>query len=580
MLIKASWNPKHEIVKEISEQLDLPLDTFLFVDDNPAEIAQMRHHCPTLLSICISMHDLNHWVPDSLKSKEYSESHSGDGYEAHQKTQELLFAQNLIETNHTNPSIFSKEFIQHLWCFDSPWLLEGLSNTEEDSQRTQLYREHLARIEAQKHAVSNCAFLASLNLRIDIVSPQLDHVSRIAQLMCRTTQFNVSGCRMQENEICNMILNPMRGSEIWVTYVADRFGFYGLVGATTCLGLRLLIHTSESVGYDSSPLTVAIISTFILSCRVLERGVEHEMLKKITQSAQHFHADGLLVYYNVTNRNLPAQRFLNEIGGIDLGLSWEVHDLECELHKESQLEVNQGFNCVNTRSLSATQKLEDVSRFENGSLLENKSGSDKTLKEETEECCTFKKAKFCSCMHTKPTNRAVWIPIQSALSAYFDPQQDNKSSSQHSNSQTEKIERKKAEDHTIMTISQHFVCDPKRGILFQPNIYQEIAKMVSTSTNLLDWPVLQCYMTDSFEQSYSFSMQNVKNRFDDMQKRVKGKLISKYQQSDSNNVQSNGVVNDVQKTENSDEIGQQQGFFRRKMREQAKFLMKSINNKE
>ena len=46
--VTANWRPKHENLVELARALNLGVDSFVFVDDNPNECGQIRHHLPTV----------------------------------------------------------------------------------------------------------------------------------------------------------------------------------------------------------------------------------------------------------------------------------------------------------------------------------------------------------------------------------------------------------------------------------------------------------------------------------------------------------------------------------------------------
>jgi acyl carrier protein len=118
----------------------------------------------------------------------------------------------------------------------------------------------------------------------------------VAQLTQRTNQMNLTAVRRTESEI-QALLNSDR-AECLTVEVSDRFGSYGLTG--------VVIFTAES-----EALTV---DTFLLSCRVLGRGVEHRMLARLGEIAVARGLARVDVPFVPTQRNRPAQRFLEGVG--------------------------------------------------------------------------------------------------------------------------------------------------------------------------------------------------------------------------------------------------------------------------
>ena len=120
-------------------------------------------------------------------------------------------------------------------------------------------------------------------------------VSRVSQLTERTNQFNCTAIRRREAEIQN--LSQLNELEFFVVEVSDRFGNYGLVGT-------IMFRTNAKA---------LEVDTFLLSCRVLGRGVEHQMLAKIGEIAKERSLNYINIPYIPTNKNQPALDFLQEI---------------------------------------------------------------------------------------------------------------------------------------------------------------------------------------------------------------------------------------------------------------------------
>ena len=105
-----------------------------------------------------------------------------------------------------------------------------------------------------------------LDLHVAISKPAPEQVDRVAQLTQRTNQFNFTTVRRNDGEIQRLADS---GLECRAVEAKDRFGDYGLVGA--------MIFGGRSGALE--------IDTFLLSCRVLGRGVEHAMLNELGQIA-------------------------------------------------------------------------------------------------------------------------------------------------------------------------------------------------------------------------------------------------------------------------------------------------------
>ncbi len=239
---KINWMPKSQNIRELAEELNLGLDSCIFVDDNPVECAEVRANCPEVLTLNLPE------KPEEISS-----------------------------------------FLNHIWAFDL------LQTTQEDQKRTKLYQEDIKRTSFKKGSSSLKEFIDGLNLEITIKDPLPEEISRVSQLTYRTNQFNFTTLRRSEEEVKELIRKD--GFECKVCRVKDRFGDYGLVG------MMLYQKVSDRIVLDS----------FMLSCRVLGRGVEHKMLKYIGEAAKSNGLETVQINFKKTEKNLPALNFLETI---------------------------------------------------------------------------------------------------------------------------------------------------------------------------------------------------------------------------------------------------------------------------
>jgi FkbH-like protein len=237
---RINWQPKSANLKSLAHEFNLGLDSFVFVDDNPIECAEVQAECPEVLVLCLSVEE------------------------------EMV------------------HFLKHVWAFDR------LSVTSEDQQRTAMYRQEIERARFQKQALTIEEFLAGLDLRVKIYAPEACHLARVAQLTQRTNQFNFTTIRRSDNEIQQL---REHGLECLAVEVADRFGDYGVVG--------VLIFAQRADALE--------IDTFLLSCRVLSRGVEHRMLNELGMIAKARQLPQVTAILIPTQKNEPARGFLDSV---------------------------------------------------------------------------------------------------------------------------------------------------------------------------------------------------------------------------------------------------------------------------
>src|SRR5581483_11117937 len=238
-----NWRPKADNLRELASELNLGLDSFVFIDDNPLECAQVRASCPEVLVLQLPAGDA---IP---------------------------------------------QFLANIWAFDKQKV------TEEDRKRTAFYREDRDRELFRQQASTLESFLAGLQLEVNISPLAPAELARVSQLTQRTNQFNCTTVRRSEDEIQKAC--TAGELECLTVCVRDRFGDYGLVGA-------MMYRAGNGC------LTV---DTFLLSCRVLGRGVEHRMLRHVGEIARGKQLSRVDVQFIPTKKNAPALSFLDNVAG-------------------------------------------------------------------------------------------------------------------------------------------------------------------------------------------------------------------------------------------------------------------------
>ncbi len=239
---RINWQNKSENLRELAEELNLGLDSFIFVDDNPLECEEVRSALPEVL--CVQ-------VP--------AEAHRIDG------------------------------FLTHHWAFDS------LVVTDEDQRRTEMMRHNQARRLVREQSGGLAEFIAQLQLQIHIAPPADDEWPRAAQLTQRTNQFNACKAVLDETALRQ---GQAQGASVLGVRVKDKFGDYGLVG----------LMRGAAVGERF------VVDAFMLSCRVLGRGVEHAMVRALAQQAAASGAAELVLRFVESDRNLVAGEFYRSLG--------------------------------------------------------------------------------------------------------------------------------------------------------------------------------------------------------------------------------------------------------------------------
>jgi FkbH-like protein len=164
----------------LSEELQLGLDSFIFIDDSPVECMEVKSQCPEVLTLCLPQQD------EDIK----------------------LYLKNI-------------------------WVLDQRKTTKIDHGRTELYKENIRRNKYKKEALSYREFLKGLELEVEISLLEDEDITRGAQLTQRVNQFNFTTKRYTEAELKNLCINP--STSCYTVKAKDRFGDYGLVGLIVCI---------------------------------------------------------------------------------------------------------------------------------------------------------------------------------------------------------------------------------------------------------------------------------------------------------------------------------------------------------
>jgi FkbH-like protein len=182
----------------------------------------------------------------------------------------------------------------------SSGLFRNMSVSAEDLTRTDMIRQESARKQAAS-AMTREEFLASLELVVDYIEVREEHVGRVAQLTNKTNQFNVTTIRRTEAEIRALLASD--DHLVRAIRVTDKFGDYGLVGAAIL----------ETTGDEW------VVDTFLMSCRVLSRGIETAFIASLVTEAGQRGATSLAGRYVPTPKNVLVQDLYSRHGFQSVG---------------------------------------------------------------------------------------------------------------------------------------------------------------------------------------------------------------------------------------------------------------------
>ncbi|MDN3657625.1 HAD-IIIC family phosphatase [Ferruginibacter paludis] len=205
------------------------------------------------------------------------------------------------------------DYLEFLYTLN---LFETVSFSGEDSERTKLYQLEAKRSVLQQSFVNEGDYLKSLAM-VSLVEPfNKFNTPRVAQLSQRSNQFNLRTIRYTEKDIEAARLNESTFSFTFT--LADKFGDNGMI----CV----IILEKE----DEQTL---FIDTWLMSCRVLKRGMEHFALNTIVHFAKEKGFLYLKGEYIPTAKNEMVKNHYAELGFKQLGVFWILNLNECEEKK-------------------------------------------------------------------------------------------------------------------------------------------------------------------------------------------------------------------------------------------------------
>jgi FkbH-like protein len=212
-----------------------------------------------------------------------------------------------------DPSLYVRT-LQSLTEFDSIRL------TDDDKKRGKMYADQKKRNDYKVTTNIN-DYLQSLSTVVKIIPVDNFTLPRIAQLTQRTNQWNMTTRRYTEEEIKNLDSN---GKTMIVSISStDKFGDNGTVG----------------VGIVKRDTEVWEIDTYLLSCRVIGRGIEQTLLWYILDSAKRDGVKFVKARFIPTKKNEVAKDFYKEQGFEDIGGGVWEYDLSKKYERPEYIEV-------------------------------------------------------------------------------------------------------------------------------------------------------------------------------------------------------------------------------------------------
>jgi FkbH-like protein len=171
-------------------------------------------------------------------------------------------------------------------CLADAGYFEMLRLTTDDLNRAEQYQVNLKREEFKRSASDMDGYLESLQMELHWSPFTPVDLQRVVQLINKTNQFNLTTRRYTEAEVVAVLKDP--GTSTLQLRLLDRFGDNGIIA--------VLIGRTEDAG-------TLFIDTWLMSCRVLGRGVEEATLELIVNEARRLGAHQIVGEYRPTAKN-------------------------------------------------------------------------------------------------------------------------------------------------------------------------------------------------------------------------------------------------------------------------------------
>jgi FkbH-like protein len=254
----ANWNDKATNLARIAGELNIGMNSLVFVDDNPAERSIVRRLCPEVA------------VPEMPADPAY-----------------------------------------YVRALDRYRYFQALTVSSEDLQRTDFYRATASRQLLETTAADLNSFLRSLDLIARIEPIGAGSLERSVQLINRSNQYNLTTRRRSNADLLGLLVNAD-----WLTRtisLQDRFGDNGLISVV------LAKVEGETL----------VIDTWVMSCRVLKRGVEQFLLNDLVTYARKRGLTRVLGEFHPTKKNALVRDHYARLGFTQVGddsghTQWEL----------------------------------------------------------------------------------------------------------------------------------------------------------------------------------------------------------------------------------------------------------------
>jgi FkbH-like protein len=243
-VFQANWRDKPTNIKAIAEELSLGLDSMVLLDDNPVERGLVRQILPEVA------------VPELPE----------------------------------DPALYGR-------VLSAAGYFESVTFSAEDLKRAEYYQDNARRIALQKQAGDVDAYLTSLDMEITFHPFDRTGRSRIAQLINKSNQYNLTTRRYTEAEVSEVEAD--RRCFTLQVRLSDIFGDNGMISVVIC-------RQTGSATWE--------IDTWLMSCRVLGRRVQEAVLQEVLRHAALNGIERLVGIYRPTERNKMVEEHYSQLG--------------------------------------------------------------------------------------------------------------------------------------------------------------------------------------------------------------------------------------------------------------------------
>jgi FkbH-like protein len=245
-VFQANWNDKATNIQAIAKELSLGLESFVFLDDNPAERRLVRDMLPEVA------------VPELGEDPAF-------------------YVRTLLAAGY----------------------FEAITFSPEDQKRADFYQDNARRVALQRATGDLGAYLATLDMTITFQPFDEIGRARIAQLIAKSNQFNLTTRRYSEAQVGEIEAD----SNCFTLQVrlVDTFGDNGMISVIIC-------RREENVWQ---------IDTWLMSCRVLGRCVEQAVLQELVRHARTLGITRIVGAYRPTERNRLVEDHYAKLGFIE-----------------------------------------------------------------------------------------------------------------------------------------------------------------------------------------------------------------------------------------------------------------------